>query len=204
MLGSLPLSEVRGPKGDLDEKLAGSEGEMWLTAFKRFLRKENPWMVAKFSVRWVVTLGLHKTPKAYEQALESSDFKISNFALDILKKVTCSKEQTKIYLTSATVAELGFTGGCSTRELHTAIVSQGGQLCPSEVGPALRLALNDQQKNEWLWLAMEAVSDSDGDFLVFSIEHDGGDLWLSTAYGHPDDHWDPDSRVVFVLPAQVS
>lgn len=43
MLGSLPLSQVTGPVGDLFEKLAGSEGAEWLAGLKRFLRKENPW-----------------------------------------------------------------------------------------------------------------------------------------------------------------
>lgn len=44
MLGMLPLSEVRGPRDDLEERLAGSEGNtVWLPALKRFLRKENPW-----------------------------------------------------------------------------------------------------------------------------------------------------------------
>lgn len=47
MLGVLPLSEIRGPRDAFEEKLAGSEGSMWLEAFKRFLRKENPWPVRR-------------------------------------------------------------------------------------------------------------------------------------------------------------
>ncbi len=43
MLGNLPLSEVRGPRDAFEEKLAGEDGAVWLTAFNRFLRKENPW-----------------------------------------------------------------------------------------------------------------------------------------------------------------
>jgi hypothetical protein len=43
MLGNLPLSAVRGPRDSLEEKLAGDNGEEWLIALKRFLRKENPW-----------------------------------------------------------------------------------------------------------------------------------------------------------------
>jgi len=44
MLGKLLLSEIQGPRDDFETKLAGDDGELWLTAFKRFLRKENPWV----------------------------------------------------------------------------------------------------------------------------------------------------------------
>lgn len=43
MLGMLPLSEVQGPRDDLEQKLAGADGRSWLTALTKFLRKENPW-----------------------------------------------------------------------------------------------------------------------------------------------------------------
>lgn len=42
MLGGA-LAAVAGPLKDFAEKLAGSEGSSWLEAFKRFLRKEEPW-----------------------------------------------------------------------------------------------------------------------------------------------------------------
>ncbi|MEK7076616.1 MAG: hypothetical protein AAB967_00130, partial [Patescibacteria group bacterium] len=40
MLGNLPLSEVRGPRDDLETKLAGANGRAWLDALRRFLREE--------------------------------------------------------------------------------------------------------------------------------------------------------------------
>lgn len=43
MLGKLRLADVRGPVGDLFEKLASEDGERWFKVFKRFLRQENPW-----------------------------------------------------------------------------------------------------------------------------------------------------------------
>jgi len=47
MLGRLPLSETRGPRDELEDRLAGAKGEIWLAALKRFLREENPWANAK-------------------------------------------------------------------------------------------------------------------------------------------------------------
>lgn len=40
MLGLLKLSDVRGPRNDLDEKLAGPDGLKWLIELKKFLRKQ--------------------------------------------------------------------------------------------------------------------------------------------------------------------
>jgi hypothetical protein len=37
------LGQVARPLQDFMKKLSGSEGQIWLKAFKRFLRKENPW-----------------------------------------------------------------------------------------------------------------------------------------------------------------
>ena len=39
----MALRDVIGPLEDFYKKLLSAEGEQWLTAFKRFLRKENPW-----------------------------------------------------------------------------------------------------------------------------------------------------------------
>lgn len=201
MLGNA-LAAVAGPLNDFLSKLAGSDGEMWLKAFKRFLRKENPWG-SKFPVRWTVTLGLHKTPEAYEEALESNGMSISDWARGILKKVTCSKKQVEVHLARATVAELGLPKGGTTEQIHAAILASGGSLCPAEVGPALRLLYKDQSKGEWCYLAMEAISDSDGDLRVFNVGHGDGDLWLFAGNGHPDDCWRPGDGIVFGVPAQV-
>ncbi len=45
MLDTNALATVAGPLKDFFEKLAGADGQTWFTAFKRFLRKENPWSV---------------------------------------------------------------------------------------------------------------------------------------------------------------
>lgn len=42
MLGSA-LAEMAGSLKDFAEKLGGDEGVQWMAAFKRFLRKEEPW-----------------------------------------------------------------------------------------------------------------------------------------------------------------
>lgn len=39
----MALRDVSGPLEDFLKKLLGEEGGQWLSAFKKFLRKENPW-----------------------------------------------------------------------------------------------------------------------------------------------------------------
>lgn len=39
----MALQSITGPLNDFFKKLLSEEGEQWLSAFKKFLRKENPW-----------------------------------------------------------------------------------------------------------------------------------------------------------------
>ena len=45
-------------------------------------------------------------------------------------------------------------------------------------------------------------TDSNGDLNVFDVEHDNDDRWLNTYNGHPDNLYNPDNRIVFVIPRQ--
>lgn len=44
------------------------------------------------------------------------------------------------------------------------------------------------------------ITDSDGDLNVFNVDYDNDDRWLNTNYCNPENLFNPDSRVVFVLP----
>ncbi|MBI4599156.1 hypothetical protein HY734_03115 [Candidatus Uhrbacteria bacterium] len=49
VLGADGLAALAGPMKDFYEKLAGANGLEWFVAFKKFLRRENPWST---EVRW--------------------------------------------------------------------------------------------------------------------------------------------------------
>ena len=46
MLDMITLADVAGLNADLNQRLLGADGQEWLKAYKRFLRKENPWVEA--------------------------------------------------------------------------------------------------------------------------------------------------------------
>lgn len=73
MLGELPLYEVRGPRNDLDEKLAGPQGKRWLRELNKFLRQEACWEVFKNFT--VISYGRNKYE--FEDLLRKKGFDVN-------------------------------------------------------------------------------------------------------------------------------
>ena len=190
-------SSTLGVVCDLLEKLSDP---MWIKALKKFLRKENPWEFPKFSTWKTIKLGTHQNIDALKKAITEADIHISDWASDIMSKsafILASQEDT-IELVTATVAELGFSGNTRYDEICARIKELGYALCPAEVGPQLRLQYPDQPAGEYLYLAMEPITGSDGDLFLFYVEPLGRVRWLCTRCNYPDDAWDPDYRFIFM------
>ncbi len=188
-----------GQMNAIVKKLGGEEGAL------RFLRGEllvSAAVPPTYTVWKTITLGSHKDLKALKAALKSAKCKVSDYANDLLGKpaFTLASEQTEVDLVVRSVKELGFEGNATYAQICAKAVELGLELCPAEVGPALRLAYNDQPRDEWLRIAMEAITDSDGDRSFFSVGHGNDELWLGWNFGNPVFVWDPDYRFVFVLP----
>lgn len=157
--------------------------------------------VAQWPVWKTIRLGTgQKTADDFRAAFKRGGNKISDWANDILGKpaFTVAAKETEVCLVKVTVAELGFKDGATYREICQRAKELGLDLCPAEVGPQLRLQYQDQPMGEWLIVAMEAISDSDGGLDVFCVERDGDGLWLISNYGRPGYHWGGGSRFVFV------
>ncbi|MDD4995027.1 MAG: hypothetical protein PHW53_00940 [Patescibacteria group bacterium] len=197
----LTLHEARGSLNDLNDKLAGKEGETWLAALKRFLRKENPWPV-DFPVWKTIKLGTGlKTADDFCQALAAARVRVGSRARDIMNKpaFTAAIEETEVDLVAASVAELGFPEGATWTEINKRAKERGLALCPAEVGPQLRLQYPDQPMGERRLIAMEPITDSDGDIRVFNVGHDDDDgCWLGTDYDNPGHRCGAGYRWVFL------
>jgi len=201
MLG-IALRDVRGLLNDLTEKLCGEDGEIWLEAFKKFLRKENSWKVGTFKVWKTIKLGTGlKTDDAFRKALKAGGHYISDWANDILGKPAfkASKTEMEVGLMNVSVAELGFKNGAKLSDIYKRAQELGLELCPAEVGPQLCLQYKDQPNGERLLIGMKPITDSDGDLGVFGVERGGDDgSWLGTYCGDPDGFWRGSSWFLFV------
>ena len=188
--GEINLGQVEA----IINKLGGEQGAL------RFLRGELVVSAAKaveMPVWKTVKLGTCETPSEYRKALKKAGMRISDWGDDILGRITCSKEEIDLDLVVLSVGDLGFKDGAKYSDICAKAVELGLELCPAEVGPALRLQYGDQPKDEWLRIAMEAITDRDGNLFIFSVGRGGGGLWLCGYDGHPGDVWRAGFRFVF-------
>jgi hypothetical protein len=79
--------------------------------------------------------------------------------------------------------ELGASVEVSLRDIYARAVSLGFELCPAEVGPALRLQYLDQPLGEFLQIAMNPLARYTGDLISFSMANVGAGLLLIAGNG---------------------
>lgn len=89
MLGRLPLSAVRGPKDDLDNLLAGTDGEAVLAEFKKFVKRQACWGPTAFERNEhghiiVTVTGLDLTGAQEIERLEAAGCRLSGYAKSCL------------------------------------------------------------------------------------------------------------------------
>ena len=202
MLGKISLSAWQGLRDELERRVAGQEGEMWLDALRKVSRKENPWPVASAAEKsfptWK-TLSLGCTSaKAYRAMLKAAGMGIGDYASQMLDKIPANSVATEVDLVKVTPADLGLKNGGTYAEICTRAKESNLDLCPTEVGPKLRLEYKDQPRNEWIRIAMEPITASDGRLGVFDVGHDDDGPWLCRDCGNSDFFWLADCRFVFV------
>jgi hypothetical protein len=142
-----------------------------------------------------VTLGKHKTPSQYREAIENAGSRIDNWGNDILGRISCAREEIEVDLVVLSVKELGFNDDASYAHVCSRVALG---LCPAEVGPALRLIYKDPPRDEWLHIAMEAIPDLDGDPHIFALSRDLY-KWLHGTLADSNDY-PTNERFVFVKP----
>lgn len=158
-------------------------------------------VVRNFPVWKTLVIGGKSNDNLLGEMVSKGHF-VSDLAKDIMSKpkfITLAKTKT-ICLTRAKIGDLGFTEKPTIREIWTRIREVGG-FCPAEVGPHLRLALEDQPNGDFFWVAMEQIFGSSGYPIIFYIGRDsGGARYLYGSYAAtPNYRWDLSSEFVFVL-----
>lgn len=130
--------------------------------------------------------------------LNKAGFEVGTYASQILEKVTFRKQEVELKVIS--VKELGFTQYTRYDAICAKIKDLGYELCPAEVGPALRMAYNDQPEAEWLGVAMEPIADLGRGLDIFSVLRDNDGRGLVSSYGSPGTLYFPVDGFVVVMP----
>jgi hypothetical protein len=180
-----------------------SNPDCFVQEFERFLQNggRTQVVVKNFPFWKTINLGTGlMTAEDFRAALKQAGCKIGDWGNDILGQPAfhASLESKGVHLVSVSGRELGFDRNATTQEIWGRARELELELCPNEVGPQLRLQYLDQPMGEWLLVAMEPITGSDGDPFVFLVERDERGLWLDGDCGNPDDVWRPDDRWVFV------
>jgi|GEM_PF-842094 len=207
------LREISGPLSDFHIKLAGKHGDVWLRAFKKFLRKEDPWPELARVIRdelkvWkTIKLGTGlKTADDFKEAINKKGYLLGDEASSVLCSQDFESEEKEIEvdLVIVPISRLGFSDDVTLDRIHDrAFCGLGLDLCPPEVGPQLLLQYPDQPNDEWLFVAMESIVRPGGSKFEFCVGcHDlrDGRRGLHGDFIEPGLQWASDFKFVFVKP----
>ena len=182
-------------------KLGGTEGVANFLSGKTMVVEVHSDEKTSFNVWKTIKIGTFKNAKELRKALKKNGFGISDKAKDILGKPAfiVAVVEEEIQLVNVSVADLGYKSGATYKDICAKAKELGLEFCPNEIGPQLRLQYKNQPKGEDLYIAMEPISDSGGDFRIFNVGHGGGDLWLGGSIGYSDIFCDANHHFVFCL-----
>ena len=144
----------------------------------------------KFKIWKTITIG--KKPS-------SEGINISSNAQSMLDKIKWDKNET-LDLVRIKVKDLKIEEDYpTTKQIYAKVKKLGLSFCPPQVGLPLRVDYKDQPLNEWLFVGMKPIFDSDGNPGVFFVERDDDGLWLYDFWAFPGNQWRPDGQFVFSL-----
>ena len=126
--------------------------------------------------------------------LKSQEFKRSLYVDDACTKLK-SREQAKFI--RLTVADLGFPGGATIKEIFDRKDELGLEFCSSGTGPEYRIQYTDQPDNEYVAIGMQTISDASGKPRVFTVCRRVGVSRLSVGWARPDGEWNADNQFLF-------
>lgn len=143
-----------------------------------------------------------KSARELQEELEAANINMSSYAESMLqnkKEFIATPEQEDMTLIRLTVADLGFKSNATTDQIYKRAEELGLELCPSDVGPTIRLQYQNQPLGEWIHIGMKQITGSVGGPSVFMLVHDGDGLWLNYHWAKPGYEWHPNLKFVFRL-----
>ncbi len=216
MLGRLPLSVLRGLKDDLDNLLAGTDGESVLAEFKKFVKRQPCWGPALFERNEhghiIVTVrGLDLTGAQEIERLEAAGYILSDYAKSCLlsnKKDSYDKNHRLIAGQSYKLAlmpgkEIERDTDRTTQSLRKRGMKKYGYGKP--LGghiSRLRELVSDKQMEEmgeaWYIAGLhDPIEDSDGAPDVLTVRRRDGGQRLHASWDEPSTQWRDDGLFAF-------
>ena len=132
--------------------------------------------------------------------LEKEGVYVSSYANELIGKLDKNTEDVEMKV--VTVKELGFTEPATWLEILKAGEKQGLLPC-AHLRP--NFPFGSLEIGDWLWIAMEPITVSDGHPSVFNVKRfSDGEQWLYTSWVRPDAQRYLGRRIVFKVVSQPS
>lgn len=175
----MTLTEYGRLSDDLILKLESQSllygGNWWESAFKRFLRKENPWDVRLWDEWKIISYGGdNATPKKLKHVCKKDGFNVLNgYVLYALKnlKTSESKGQRSAGLIVAPLKMLGFERSATISEVNERIKELGFFLFTEEL--VFNLFSQVENKHEYINIAMDPIKMPDEQEIYFALIRNG-------------------------------
>jgi len=145
-------------------------------------------------------LGCITTTEEYANTLQATGNRLIGSAREMLTKVVPQRQQIDLVLVKLVLRDLGLKSGDNYHRICALARKVGLQLCPAEVGPALRLAYPDQPVGNDLVVAMGPIANSDNVPMIFSLRRPDAENWsLNSSLGSPGIFWNASFQFVFCV-----
>jgi hypothetical protein len=186
-------------------------GEEWLIELKKFLRKEQCWVLAKKAAQTGGEGNIHftvtsngMTREQWEQHLDGRGLRLSDWGRNVLRRASEAPTNGVTYNIVVRPGKKINDSDRITKKIRAAAVKKGWVKPHWEVACLIRDTLSDEQLEQmdlWYIVTMhEPIEDSGGGpYLLYSRRNDVG-LWLYASYGRPDGYWFGGGGFAFAVP----
>jgi hypothetical protein len=143
-----------------------------------------------------IIVGNYGTTGELLAAVKAADIKVDRYAESMFDKFEVEKAEEEVFLAIATPKELGFEEGALIVDIIEKAKEFGLGKCIPEVAAQIMIQGDDIVFEEEIIVAADAIQDADGDFSLFVLNCEDGEI--ESRYGVDNDDINPDDILVFV------
>lgn len=134
----------------------------------------------RFPVWKSVQMGRSTSHYAYQQAMKNDGYLLCGAAESVISYMVPPSGEPSIDLVRAYLKDFGLMPGATRQQILGSFDKNRLDLCPLEVGPALRLQYGEQPFGEKMILPMMPIPGFWADLRVWVVGHDGDGKWLDS------------------------